>query len=446
MTKPIYLHLGCGDKNYPGFINIDMDAAGADMHLDLTKPLPWEQSSVDGIYSEHFFEHITQAEGIRLLHECRRVLKPGGIVRIATPDLQAMVNDYVTGNIQPDWARFGLDWTATRAERFNIGMRWWGHQWLYDEEELVRLASMVGLAVIGRCEYGKSSVPMFNDREYRNSSRLIVEFRKPERQLAPGEKPLVSLVIPSYNPQYFEAALQSAVAQTYQNLEILVCDDCKTKDIEQVTKNYAEKDARIRYIRNPLAGTDLGRENHKLCFNEAKGEFLKFLNDDDLLAPTCVEEMVDAFKKYPNLTLVTSKRQRIDGQGNYLPDDPSTAAVVSNDSVIEGLRLGAALLSTTLNFVGEPTTVLFRKSDLTDLLPDFMSMDGKEIRWLSDIPTWLHLATKGNTFYITEPLSFFRIHRGQTQNEHMSTMQIEAKKAWDLMRGSWERRGLLKNA
>lgn len=85
--------------------------------------------------------------------------RPGGSCQIATPDLQEMVRDYAEQRIHPDWEKFGLGWTANRCERFNIGMRWWGHQWMYDEEELTRLARMVGL--VRCCLIGESDLPMF---------------------------------------------------------------------------------------------------------------------------------------------------------------------------------------------------------------------------------------------------------------------------------------------
>lgn len=72
---PIFLHLGAGTRKLPGFINIDIEP-GADMQLDLTQSLPWDDRSVDGIFSEHFIEHISHADAIRLLRECRRILVP----------------------------------------------------------------------------------------------------------------------------------------------------------------------------------------------------------------------------------------------------------------------------------------------------------------------------------------------------------------------------------
>lgn len=443
---PIYLHLGCGERKFDGFINIDAETS-ADMQLDLTQPLPWQKSSVSGIYSEHFFEHITQAQGLALLHECQRVLKPGGVVRIAMPDLATVISDYVNNSMHPDWERFGLDWTATRCERLNIAMRWWGHQWIYDEEELVRLAKKVGLAVKGRCAFGESTEPMFQQREHRASSELIIEFEKPQRRLPADAMPLVTIAIPAYNPSYFGLSLASALQQSYANIEILVCDDCPTDAIETIVKRYQSTEKPIRYLKNPpkTDAGDYGRENYLRCLREANGEFIKYLNDDDLLAPDCVARMVQCFKDYEDITLVTSKRQMINAAGEPLADIHATTAPVERTTVIEGLSLGTTLLTKKINFVGEPTTAMFRKADMIDNTPDMFSVDGKKFHSLGDVMMWLHLAPKGNTVYVSESLSYFRVHGEQVQLKNRDELLVRDSSTWPAMQYCWQRLGLMRS-
>lgn len=436
--NPTFLHLGAGTRKLPGFVNIDIEP-GADMQLDLTQPLPWNDRSVAGVFSEHFIEHISQADAIRLLRECRRILVPGGVVRIATPDLHEMVRDYAEQRINPDWEKFGLTWTANRCERFNIGMRWWGHQWMYDEEELTRLARMVGLELRGRCRIGESELPIFRNLEYRESSTLILEFVKPDRMLPSDAMPLVSITIPSYRPTFFEAALQSALAQTYTNTEIVICDDCPNDAIARIVEKYASAHPRIRYFRN---SERLNRQNLVKCVDVAEGEFIKFLNDDDLLTPNCVERMLGCFRTLPDITLVTSKRMRIDEEGRTLPEIFETLPVVSEDAVIEGLTLGAALLSSFRNFVGEPTTAMFRRADVAHLKPDYLAVDNHAVYGINDIAVWTNLAIQGNAVYLVEPLSRFRIHANQSQAELRDEVVAGAIEGIKVMRASWDRRGL----
>jgi len=74
------INLGCGTNKLPGWDNYDMD-------LDITKPLPFENNSVDYIFMEHVIEHITYEDSWNFFIEVNRVLKPGGIIRIITPSI-----------------------------------------------------------------------------------------------------------------------------------------------------------------------------------------------------------------------------------------------------------------------------------------------------------------------------------------------------------------------
>lgn len=428
---PIYLNLGCTDHHRQGFLNVDLDAPGADMHLHLDQALPWERSTVPGIYSAHLLERLGRNQGIRLLHECRRVLQPGGVIRIVTTDLKALLDDYLSDRPHPEAP--GID----RGERLNSALR--QHAWTYDEAELTRVCKMVGLEpVIGNAA-GASSDPILSGLETPTAGQLVMEFRKPQRQLAPGAQPLVSVLIPTFNPSYFREALESAVNQTYRNLEIILCDDCPTDAIQRIAAEYGEFDPRIRYVRNPDAGKDLGRLNHVLCLNESRGEFLKFLNDDDLLDVECIERMIKSFSEYPDITLVTSKRQRIDQYGAPLGDIPATQAPVAADSVIEGLSLGSALMQSQINFVGEPSTALFRRDDMIEITPDFMSVDEQPIAWASDVAIFLNLALRGNTVYLVQPLSSFRIHDEQCQVLYGAAARGESRRCWGIMHDFWAR-------
>ncbi|MCU1722458.1 glycosyltransferase [Pseudomonas sp. 5P_5.1_Bac1] len=428
---PIYLNLGCADHPRQGFFNIDLDAPGADLHLEQGKALPWERGTVPGIYSAHLLERLGRNQGIRLLHECRRVLQPGGVIRLVTTDLKALIDDYLSDRPDPSAPGIG------RSERLNNALR--QQAWTYDEAELTRICKMVGLEPLTVTAPGASSDPALSGLESAAPGQLVLEFRKPLRQLAADAEPLVSIVMPTYRTTYLHQAMESALNQTYRNLEILICDDCPTDAIKDITAEYGQFDSRIRYVRNPDAGKDIGRLNHLLCLKESRGEFIKFLNDDDLLDLECVERMIKSFTDYPDITLVTSKRQRIDEHGVPLPDIAATRAPVASDSMIEGLSLGTALMQSYLNFVGEPTTVMFRRSEVIEVTPNFLSVDEQDIPWAPDVAIFINLALKGNTVYLIEPLSSFRHHAEQCQVLYAGLVQEESRRCWDIMRDFWIR-------
>src|SRR5204863_8507479 len=135
-------------------------------------------------------------------------------------------------------------------------------------------------------------------------------------------------------------------------------------------------DPRVSYEWNTekLGGTG----NYLRCLERARGPFIKFLNDDDVLAPSCVERMVAVLRAEPDVTLVTSRRQCIDEHGNFLPDNYYTRKVADFDSVFEGTAYAACMLAYG-NCVGEPTTTMFRKEDASWVRPHFMSFGGESL-------------------------------------------------------------------
>lgn len=413
--EQVFINIGSGNQKLSGFINIDIEP-GADIRVDVRDGLPFANKSVQGLYSEYFIEHLTQGEGLAFLRDCRRVLVPNGVLRIATPDLDALVDDFVSDRRHPDWERFGYDWVGNRCEMLNLAMREWGHKWLYNEEEIVRLASIAGFKLMKRCARGESDHPMFRGRETREGSRLVVEFVKERPDIQSSEPaPLVSVVIPAYNPRYFLVALESALNQTYTNLEIIVCDDSPTTDIGEIVTKASAHDGVIRYIKNKERLG--GYRNYQQCFDLATGEYIKFLNDDDLLHPECVERMVRCLNWHPDVTLVTSHRQIIDAQGKSGDDILPTQRPVSEDSIIDGISACNFMLARRMNYIGEPTTTMFRRQDMENVKPYMMDLAGVKVGMNGDVVMWMNLLSKGDLIYLVDTHSYFRQHPEQRQRE-----------------------------
>jgi predicted SAM-dependent methyltransferase len=175
---PIKLNIGCGTDYKKGWINIDNNSDDniekLDLNWDLRNPLPFEDGSVDYIFNEHFFEHLT------VMVDLKRVLKDTGVLRIAMPDLEAVVDTYINVplNKDPVIKEFKIDFIQTRAEWMNMSFRWWGHQWLYDWEELERRLKEAGFTKLNRCKLGKSKHVDLRGLETRNQSLLIAEASK----------------------------------------------------------------------------------------------------------------------------------------------------------------------------------------------------------------------------------------------------------------------------
>lgn len=181
---PIMLNMGCGTDYKKGWINIDNNSdhniKKLDLNWDLTKPLPFDNESVDFIFNEHFIEHLTAEEGVASMRDCMRVLKPGGVLRMATPDLAVMIDKYKNVPISKDKSikRFKLDFIKTKAERINVGFRNWGHKWIYDWEELERRIKEAGFSKIEQAKKDKSKHKQLNRLETREESTLVAEATK----------------------------------------------------------------------------------------------------------------------------------------------------------------------------------------------------------------------------------------------------------------------------
>jgi hypothetical protein len=243
--------------------------------------------------------------------------------------------------------------------------------------------------------------------------------------------PLVSILIPAYHPRFFAAALASARAQSYPAVEIVVGDDSPDGRIAAEVDKAA--DPRIRYERHVPALGFAG--NFTRIWQLARGEYVKFLNDDDLLAPGCVARLAAALRAHPEATLATSRRTVIDAEGRALPDEAATAPLAPHDRIMDGRSLGRFLVVTSINRIGEPSTVLIRKCAVELEGESLFRWGANEYECLADLSLWLRLLAKGAAFWIAEPLSAYRYHGDQQQRSQRTSVRCVIER-WLLVEDS----------
>jgi predicted SAM-dependent methyltransferase len=108
------LNLGCGNSHHPDWVNIDFIAASSKVLVhDLRKTLPIDEGSCDVVYTSHVLEHFSRNEARAFLKECYLVLRPGGLLRIAVPDLETIARLYL---LNLEGAAAGDDKAADRHE------------------------------------------------------------------------------------------------------------------------------------------------------------------------------------------------------------------------------------------------------------------------------------------------------------------------------------------
>lgn len=191
------LHPACLDSDFVGLRHGGTFTAqrkiytvGGDSYfvqLDARDPLPFDDQVFAFVYAEHFVEHITLDEGIRWLSEVRRVLEPGGVLRVTTPDLALYVASYLDpaggffaqhrDTLYARGARPAMP--DRRAFMMNLVFQHWGHRWIYDFDELRYALIAAGFSDGGieRVNFGEGRRPDVAsfDRPHRRHETMYVE-------------------------------------------------------------------------------------------------------------------------------------------------------------------------------------------------------------------------------------------------------------------------------
>jgi len=390
-----FLYLGTGVAP-AGFTALNSTPEAGIRH-DLRQGLPLPDRSVTAIFCDQQLELLEQGQGMQLLRECRRVLRADGILRIATPDLDRIVAGYQACPADERRVRHP-------AEALNNALRGDGRQWLYNAQELERSTAMAGLgsAVIRRA--GESGIAALAGQAAGGDAQLILECSPWKPALLP--QPLVSIVIPAYRARFFAAALDSALAQTYPHLEILVLDDSGNDEIRHIIE-ASPGAARVQYLKNaPRLGEDRSLTRG---ITLAKGQLIKPLYDDDVLMPHCVERMVGGMLACPDAVMALSLRYTINAGGTRIR--AQNMAVATADAEVSGLSVAAFTLWSSGNFIGPPSSVMFRRDDalVTDE-PNAFTFGGRLAPGAGDVAMYMNLLGRGDVVFLSDYLSEFRLH------------------------------------
>lgn len=190
------LQIGSGTYNPEAWLNSDLEPKSPRaIRLDATRPFPFPDGCFHFIYSEHMIEHIPYEAGRFMLTECLRVLRPGGVLRIATPRLGFLMDLY-TADLSDTQRRY-IDWeteifipwaTAPRAAFvINNFFHAWGHRFIYDEETLREAMSLTGFHDVTLCQLGESRHEALRGLEH-------------EERLPPGLLRLETMVVEGTRP------------------------------------------------------------------------------------------------------------------------------------------------------------------------------------------------------------------------------------------------------
>jgi glycosyltransferase involved in cell wall biosynthesis len=233
-------------------------------------------------------------------------------------------------------------------------------------------------------------------------------------------RPLVSVCVPAYNAErWIAGALESAVAQTYEELEIVVADNASTDATVELAR--AVDDPRIRVEQGRVTTSAVA--NHNRAIRLSHGTFVKFLHADDLLLPTCVEEMVALAQEDESIGLVFAPRE-VDVEGALDPEWGELFArpheyFSSLERVNEGRRLFRELLDAGFegNWVGEPSAVLLTRGAL-----EHVGLLNERLFQIADLELWARIMVSCRVGFVDKVLSVYR-HHGESGTARNARLQ-----------------------
>jgi glycosyltransferase involved in cell wall biosynthesis len=224
--------------------------------------------------------------------------------------------------------------------------------------------------------------------------------------LIPNE-PLVSIVIPVLNgAQFIQETLASVIDQSYEHLELIVADDASTDTTRELVE--AIGDSRIRLLSPPEQRLGL-HANWERGVAAARGELVKIVCHDDVLLPGCLAAQVRLMEAHPTAALVASRRRIVDHAGRMIIRARGLRSLArkAGGGPIERTAVLKACARAGTNLLGEPASVLFRRSALPTPLLD------RRWTYVVDIDLYLRCLQNGNALIDPGVRASFRLTSGQ---------------------------------
>jgi len=229
--------------------------------------------------------------------------------------------------------------------------------------------------------------------------------------LSQADDAVISVCVPAYNgARFLDGCLASIRRQTVEALDILVIDDGSTDDSPAIAARHAQRDPRVRLVRNP---SNLGLVgNWNACLEQARGEWIKFVFQDDEIEPDCLERLLAAGRA--GAPFVACERryefdQDVDpGTRQFYDTLPRFGtAFPGRDRVSAGEFCDGLIDFLGYNIVGEPTSVMFRRE-----LVGQLGVFNEHLVSVCDLEYWARLGAHHGLHCIPQALVKFRVHAG----------------------------------
>jgi glycosyltransferase involved in cell wall biosynthesis len=229
--------------------------------------------------------------------------------------------------------------------------------------------------------------------------------------------PLASVLMTSFNRERFIAeAIESVLAQTFGDFELIVCDDASSDRTVEIASEFARRDSRVRIVVNERNLGDYGNRNHVAGL--ARGHYLKFHDSDDVMYSHCLQVMVAALESEPRADFAMS------GHRSW-PGAPSPMLLTPRQAYER------EFLGTGLFHLG-PGCAMFRSTFFREL-GGFAPAGAA-----SDYLFWFRACGAGNTLLVAADLFYYRVHDGQELGRGSSALDYARARgqAWAILSSS----------
>ncbi|HEY1030673.1 MAG TPA: glycosyltransferase family 2 protein [Flavipsychrobacter sp.] len=217
--------------------------------------------------------------------------------------------------------------------------------------------------------------------------------------------PLVSVLMTSYNREkYIGVAIESVLASTYQNFELIIVDDGSKDDTVRIAKSYADKDSRVKVYQNPKNLGDYPNRNQAAAY--ATGKYLKYVDADDYIYPTGLETLINMMEQFPTAGWGLCSLLQY-----YKQPFPF---ILSPKEAYEYNYLGPGI------FHKAPLSAIIKK-DVFNAVSGF-----NNIRMAGDFEMWNRLGQKYPVVLMPDGIVWYREHDAQEMNSYRKFVKLYA--------------------
>lgn len=346
--QPLRLHLGCGERHLSGYINIDyppiehtvQTKSASDVFADITT-LQFPDQTVDEIRLHHVFEHFDRPTALALLCRWNLWLKTGGSILIETPDFEASIAlidsqqhsykqkqgilRHLFGSHEAEWAVHKDGWYKDKFQHVLSSFGFDNIQFEFTEWQMTRNITVLAKKhrIINLSELQQVVKRLLRDSmvdESASEEKLLEvlrnKFEKFLDKTNSNRTPIISIFIPVYNSEkYLAETLDSILAQTFHDFEIIIADDGSTDTSLEIARAYENRDKRISVLSLPHNGEVVAR-NEAIKRANPTSKYLLNHDSDDISLPTKLKKLVEYLETHPAVAIVGCFAEYFDDKGN----------------------------------------------------------------------------------------------------------------------------------